>query len=97
MCDECSDRGFEGRGPDWLRDAVLQDTGGVVLTLVAQQPARVHVLRILRRTYGGTVADTAAMLSSLLGPGLRVTPAEAEFLTSELSALGLLVGPAGPC
>ncbi|MFJ9947209.1 hypothetical protein [Kitasatospora sp. NPDC091207] len=96
ICHACSDQGFDGIGPDWLRDAVLQTTGGVVLTLAAEQPARVHVLRILRRTYGGTVAETAAMLSDLLGRGLRITPAEAEFLTAEFSALGLLVSPAGP-
>nr|BEK69257.1 hypothetical protein KPHV_64840 [Kitasatospora purpeofusca] len=67
-----------------------------MLGVVAEQAARVHVLRILRRTYGGTVTETAGMLRDLLGPGLRVTPAEAEFLTAEFAVLGLLASPIRP-
>ena len=83
----------EGTGPEWLREHVLRSTGGVLLTADVPRPTRAAVLRILRRTYGRTVAATAALLRDLTGPGLRVTPAEAEYLTALFAAAGVAVVP----
>ncbi|MGW4693075.1 hypothetical protein ACWEO1_11900 [Kitasatospora cineracea] len=92
-CGACGDGGCLGSGgedaPDWVRGALLERYGPVLVRLVGAGADRGAVLRVLRAAWPVTLSQAAGLLRQLAGDGLAGTPAEAAWLCGRLAERGV--------